>query len=246
MIRNVQDVWHYLVKMKKNWFEKHGFKSNPLSIKPDSEILIGFIEEIKKLQDDIENKKSIWAIYGGFGSGKTTLVRKLLRKYKNSTYFSHSRVDGSISIKRLIQKRVPFLLRILGKMPKDSVLFLDEAHEMNNKEVNEIMEYYKSGNIKNLILINPNSLIEVKNKINLNKIPKEDAIELVHTRLDGNDLISVQALSMIYDFSKGNPRKILEYAERAIKIADEIGDGRATDKHAILLRESLNDQSDRV
>ena len=80
-----------------------------------------------------------------------------------------------------------------------------------------------------------------KNVIDLtNKFSKEDAADMIHKRLEKKDLISFDALTKIYELAKGNPRKILEYAEMTIKIAYDIGDGRATDRHTILLREMLN------
>jgi type II secretory pathway predicted ATPase ExeA len=234
------------------WYKKNGFNKNPLSVKPGLSKLIGYEKEIDELEKDLGKKQSIWEIQGEYGTGKTTILKGILKKYDKNhriVYFSHNRVDGSVNIRRLLISKNTFFKKLIGIVPSDIILLIDESANLNTKEVSELIYYYKLNHIKNIILVNINfknhrsyqMLKELigKNVINLTKITKEASVEMVHERLDEKDLISSEAIMQIYDLAKGNPRKILEYSENAIKIAYSIGDGRATDRHVILLRESL-------
>lgn len=235
-----------------NWFKKNGFSKNPLNVKPSLNKLIGYEKELEKLEKHLGKKQSIWEIKGGYGTGKTTILKGILKKYKQDhtiAYFSHNRVDGSVNIRKLLISKNTFFKKLIGFVPDDMILLIDESVNLNTKEVSELIYYYKLNHIRNILLVSPSfknhrsyeKLKELigKNVINLSQITKEEAVEMIHERLDEKDLISVDAIIKIYDLAKGNPRKVLEYSENAIMIAYEIGDGRATDRHVILLRESL-------
>ncbi|MBR9676403.1 AAA family ATPase [Candidatus Woesearchaeota archaeon] len=231
------------------WYEKNDFDTNPLNIKPkEDQEIIGHEEKIRVFEEGLD-QKSIWVVYGGFGCGKTTLMKRLIKKYAGKhklIYVSHNRVDGSMNTKKILQKRMGKIKRLLRIMPKHSVLFIDEAAELDIKEVRELLYYYEKENLKNIIIINPSFFehpvfeelkkIVGDNYLDMNALSLENAVDILKTRLLGADLISLSAIKQLYLLSDGNPRRFLEFAEHAIRIAHEIGDGRANTRHVTLLR----------
>lgn len=214
-----------------SWFRKHGFEQNPLSVKPKGG-LIGV--DYSKLKKSL-NQKSIWAIIGDYGCGKTTLLKQLIRENNNRViYLSHNRVDGSMNVKKFLINKGNFLKRLFNILPKNILFLIDESHNLNQNELDSLMEYYEKGVIQNLVFVNPNINLIGKvcnNALNLSKIDVENAVELVKERLNPVDLIEINAIKEIHAIVNGNPRKILEYSDMAIKMAYEVGDGRATTKH---------------
>ena len=130
-----------------NWFKKNGFDKNPLSIKPESGTINGYETALNKLKSDLGKKQGIWKIKGNYGTGKTTLLKKLLKKYKITKkviYLSHNRIDGSMNVRQLLIKSNNFFKRIFGIVPNDIILLIDESTNLNSKEVSELIHYYNS------------------------------------------------------------------------------------------------------
>lgn len=242
--------------MKENyWYIKKGYENNPLTIKPNSTTKLFGVEKIIELLSESFRKKSAFLIFGEYGCGKTTLIKKLISKYKGKKpiiYYSHSRLNQNLNLKKLLIGRNNFLGKTLGKPVINSILILDEAQNLDIKEMKELVNYYDSGNIKNLILINSSvkehqyftKLMEIikKNIIMLEKISFIDARNLISSRLKGQELISIDAIQKIHEITLGNPRRILDYTEQAIRIADKAGDGRADLKHVIHYLEKTKSQ----
>ncbi len=66
-----------------------GFRESPFSISPDPRFFYSnsvYLEAYASLRYGIEAKKGFVAIIGEVGTGKTTLLRKLMRQLKNTTH----------------------------------------------------------------------------------------------------------------------------------------------------------------
>ena len=66
-----------------------GFRESPFSISPDPRFFYAnsvYLEAYASLRYGIEAKKGFVAIIGEVGTGKTTLLRKLMRQLKNTTH----------------------------------------------------------------------------------------------------------------------------------------------------------------
>ena len=66
-----------------------GFRESPFSISPDPRFFYAnsvYLEAYASLRYGIETKKGFVAIIGEVGTGKTTLLRKLMCQLKNTTH----------------------------------------------------------------------------------------------------------------------------------------------------------------
>jgi len=230
---------------KLEWYEQLGFYRNPFTIKPAAfhDAVLGYESKLIKLNLSIRIGGA-WFISGAYGSGKTSVLRHILRKLKKKKkiiYYSLNRKDKTLDIKRLLIKKADFFQRMFFLLPKNIILLIDEADAIDEQECKAIVDYYEQGNIKSLILAADNfekaPLIKKlrqligENLLDLNVVSKDVAVEIVRKRIGNLDFLSDNMIKKLFERSEQNPRKFLENCEDVCRLAVEKGAKKVTLQH---------------
>ena len=222
------------MKKEKPWFVRLGFKENPFTIKPSL-----FFEEIFGLNSQLDmiasqlKLGSVMFIESPYGTGKTAILKNLIDKLRDEEkiiYKSLNSTDRSLELEELLKGRSGFMGWLFGVKAKGVVLMIDEAMHITLKDIDNIQVFRESGNIKSVIF-SAASFDECTHKdklkklvgdniIKLKQMGKQDAVELVRSRIGEIEIISNEMIEKIFKMSD-NPREFLEKAGDAIRNAVE-------------------------
>ena len=232
------------MKMKKlTWYHSMGFYNNPFSIKPSafSNEVIGYSQLTKGLKSKVANGEVIF-IFGEYGTGKTTFLNDVLSDYKGkkqAIYYNCDIGDRSIDYDKLLIGAGGFLGRLFRIRKKNMIILLDEAHYLNNKDMEQLKNYYDNGFFKSIIFVstqkNPKLTKELdsligKNRFSLEGIGKAEAVELVRQRIGKLKFISDQSISQIFSKDR-NIRAFLKNCEDVCRHAFEHGADFVSEEH---------------
>ncbi len=225
------------------WYHELGFYSNPFSIKPaafDNELMGygGVVEDIRKKVA----ASGIILIYGRYGSGKTTILKKILSEFrgkKKVIYFNCEQSDGNIDFDRLLIDAGGIFRKIFRIRKKGMIMLLDEAQGMGKKDMKRAKEYYEGGFFKSMIFVSKAEK-EVKlskdmkemmgeSRFEMGNLSSKDAINLVRKRVGNLRFLSDDSIVKIYR-KNPNPRAFLKNCEDVCRSAFESGSGKITDR----------------
>ncbi len=235
------------------WYEHFGYEENPFSIKPSAPNssapnnndvnLVGYEDKVRRLLDSIANG-AVWLVSGAFGSGKTTLFKGIIKRYRGQgrvIYYSLNRKEQAADFRRLIRGSGSMLQRLFGVLPRDRILLLDEAHMLHAADAQQIVDFYKQGFLKAVVLAAerfdsvhmPEALRKLigDNIIELHRISSDDAVSIARKRFSQNAFLSDNMIRKIFDYSHNNPRELLENCEDVCRYAKEQGSAMVTLKH---------------
>lgn len=220
------------------WYEELGYVYNPFTIKPgffDDEV-VGYDKDIEGLIKKLNTHVMIF-LEGEYGQGKTTILKYLINEFsgKNKViYISRNRNDRAMNYAQLLKGASKGLGKLFGKKAKDTILIVDETAKINAQDCAQIEEYFDLGNFKSVLFIDKSmtdsrlsdSIKKMigKNVVELSTIAPKDAVELVRSRLDGNDeLITDEQIKKVFEKSKKNTRSFLLNMEDVCRNAIEAG-----------------------
>lgn len=230
--------------MKKlTWYNELGFFNNPFSIKPAAfhNELMGYNNIIKDINKKVDGSNIIF-ISGRYGTGKTTVLKRIINEFrgkKRVIYYNCSQSDRSIDFDKLLVNAGGLFRRLLGIRKKNMIILLDEAQDMNKKDLKEIKKYHDEGFFKSIIFVSkedninlPEELKEAidKNRFNIGDIGKTEAVKLVRKRIGNLKFISDDIIIKIFNKNK-NPRAFLRDCENVCRYAFENGAEKVTEKH---------------
>lgn len=216
--------------MNKNWYEKFGWKEDPLDWRVTSDFLIGLEQQQKDLQKLISQGKPI-ILFGHTGTGKTTLAQHLrLSNEYEGVYLRGDFLAGkqNLSLDKELTKR--FIARIFSKKP--TVLFLDEALATPTYFLQQIQAAYDTKRIQSIVFIQiakdlsiyPETLrarIQAREGfIETTPLSPEKIYELMDKRLDGNasKLFEKNALMALIKSGGLVPRTVLDVCSEILDI----------------------------
>ena len=210
--------------MKKNILITHknpNLKESPFSVKANSNV-VGLEKEKKLLIQYIKNG-DICFLTGPLGTGKTSLLLWLKDNIPyNIFYIDAADVEKDFSIKEFLKKSRRGFDRFRA-YPKNSVILLDESQDCDYKLQKALKLHWDHGHIESIVItqINPN-LKNFSNSfkdrignrvIELGKLNKLDAINLINLRLRNKKLFDEKTIEKIIILANYIPRKILEFCE---------------------------------
>jgi type II secretory pathway predicted ATPase ExeA len=194
-------------------FSKWNWKENPFILKIDPRLFVGYEEQVKAVQDHINNKHKIALISGRTGSGKTTFLKWIESQYDDAKLYVSkppknpedfipifTSIFGLSFWERLL-RRTPNLYTLpayINKKLKGKhlVFLLDEAHE-TNKDVLEWLRVLTDQIDGISLIIAGMPVLESKIKseletldqrittrINLDALDKESTKELIKKRIE--------------------------------------------------------------
>src|SRR3989344_1807664 len=190
------------------WYKELGFYNNPFSIKP-----MAFHDEIIGYDVDLVLGKigngEVMLIEGNYGKGKTTILKKIIRKFggqKKIIYYSCNRTESNIDFDSLIKNRHGFFSSLFSD-DTNLILLLDEAQDLNQEDSEKISEYYNK-NFKSIVLVAPdfeklnlsNGLSKLigQNIIRLADLTEDDSVNIVRKRIGYTNFISDDLIRMIF------------------------------------------------
>ncbi len=135
-------------------------------------------------------------IQGPKNSGKTRLAMEVIDRFKGEgkvIYIDLDKYKKELDIGHLLVGNQGFLRRFFNRMPKDFILIVDNAINLDTDFYRRIQYFYDQGYLKSVIFIKnsyhelvlPNSMASrIGNKvINLKGLKKEDCLKIASNRL---------------------------------------------------------------
>lgn len=230
------------------WYKKLGFPHNPLNIRPNSQetYLLGYDEVIKDLNYHIETGNMVF-LEGESGSGKTSVLKEIIKQFRGRrriVYYSASQIEDKFSLDKLISYKQSVFggLKTVKKLPHGMILLLDEVNQISHNNAERLKFFFDEGIIKSVVFTGT-SFEEadfsdsLKNRIGnriveVNKFKLETAKKMLSVRLGPHkSIISDEFIKEIYNYSKGNPRLILENTEDLLNLVFKRGDPQISREH---------------
>lgn len=214
------------------WYKKYGWKENPFSVKPNSE-LVGIGKEKKKILDFVDSG-TICFLTGQAGTGKSSLLKWIQHNVKKQTpvYIDGEHMCGELfDLGEYLKQHKSLWESVLGyEYPKSVVVLLDEAHATEDRVKKALKLYWDHDYIKSLVItqIKPltNFTSSVKNRIGnrmirLDKLDKKNIHDLIGLRTKGKNPFTKEAVNLIAKKSDYIPRRFLENCEAVCIAADK-------------------------
>ena len=213
---------------KQTWYEELEYNHNPFSIKPiHSKEILGRESVIEKINTTIK-EKSICIIHGTYGSGKTTFLKRIIEEFKGKrkvVYFSCNRLTQQLDVHKLLTERT-LLSKLFNIKAKNMILLLDEADFLTEEDFKQIYTHYKKSYFKSVIFITHNIRKfklpaplkkEIgKNTFSFSKLALADAISIVRSRFEHNNLLPDEVIENLYKQSS-SMRQFLKNCELFVK-----------------------------
>lgn len=230
--------------MKKiTWYHELGFYSNPFSIKPAAFHIdvFGYDKLINEINDKIREGNVLF-IHGPYGTGKTTILKKVVNEFKGKRrviYYNCNKAEGSINFNKLLIKSGNIFSILLGIKRKNRILLLDEAQDLNKKDLNNVKDYYDQSYFKSIIFVSKREDVDLpkelekligKNNYNLGVLNTDEAITLIRKRIGDLNFLSDDMILKIFKKNK-NPRAFLKNCEEVCKNAFELNAAKVVEKH---------------
>jgi energy-coupling factor transporter ATP-binding protein EcfA2 len=214
------------------WYRKVGFYANPFSIKPAPFDFKIFGQD--KLLDELVYKipaGTMSFIEGPLGSGKSTLMKHLIHKFKGQgqvIFFSCNRIDNDLNVEDLLAGKYGFWGKLFKNHPKNMIVLLDEAQELTPENTERIKYFFDQGNIKSVVFAGTDYESvklhdSIKQRIGedgilrVNTLSDEEMVSLVRNRIGDINLLSDDMIKKIFEYSENNPRRMLQNCDRACR-----------------------------
>jgi hypothetical protein len=227
--------------MNKIWYKELGFFNNPFSIKPAAfhDQAIGYEKVVDEISYGILNKKVV-LVDGDYGNGKSTILKRLLNDFggkKQVIYYSCNRIDGRLDVKELLNGRYGFIGKWFDLKPKDMILLLDEAQELDAKDYERIYPYYQEGYIQSVVLmgngIKKDSIIGgLKSQLEvaeMGKLNEDLAVLIIRKRIGDVPVLSDSIIRKVYQKTGDNIRILLKTCEDLCKSSVDSGRRKVTE-----------------
>ncbi len=217
------------------WYRYLGFHNNPFSIKPAAfhDELLGYGHIVGGMEKDVAGKGIVF-IEGAYGEGKTTILKRLLRRFggkKRIAYFSCNRIDHNLDVKKLLNEKYGRVGRWLDIMPKNMIILLDEVQALSREDGEELLKFMRRGNIRSIVFVSqqydtnkfPPEINKLVKRYRLGSISGDDAVHVVRSRVGKLPLLSDKIIRLIFKISDCNVRSLLKNCETVAKRSIALG-----------------------
>ena len=225
--------------MNKTWYNELGFHSNPFSIKPAAfhNELFGNKTVIARIIKKIEERGIVF-IFGDFGAGKTTVLKRIIGKFrgedfgvKKIVYYNCNQSEASIDYDKLLVGAGGFFSRFFGIRQRDMMILLDEMQDMNKRDLEKVKEYYDNGFFRSVVFVSKSDDIEMPEDLDnevgenifvLGDMNKNEAILMIRKRIGDLKFLGDDMILDIFKRDK-NSRSFLKNCEDVCRVAFESG-----------------------
>ncbi|MCK5107564.1 MAG: ATP-binding protein [Nanoarchaeota archaeon] len=229
--------------MKKlTWYNEMGFFNNPFSIKPAAfhNTILGYDDLIDQMNQKI-GESNILLLGGKYGTGKTSILKMIINEFKGKKrviYYNCNNKEGPINFDKLLTN-LNFFRRIFRIKKKNMIILLDEAQDLDKKDILKIENYYEQGFFKSVLLVSQEKISALtpsikkkfaNNQFMVRDITTKKAIEIIRKRIGDIDFISDKNLTLIFNKNK-NTRAFLKNCEDVFRCAYGTGENEVTEVH---------------
>lgn len=235
------------------WFRKLGFSRNPFTIKPAAFSYELFGADITSVISGIEEGRMLF-VEAPLGYGKTTLLKGIIHSFggRKKVIYAHVLPSEKLDVKGLL-KHSSVANLVTGSLSRGMILVVDEAQNILAESSSEILEFYKSGNIRAVVFFGTNysqdsfgkelGTVLNGNVVRLSKPTPEQAISMVRSRIGNLSVISNDDILSAYKNAQGSPRRLLQLCEDVCRAAIE---GRQSPLAVIDEHESLQAKAEPI
>ena len=224
------------------WYNELGFFNNPFSIKPAAfhNELMGYDKIIKDINRKVADSGIIF-VSGDYGVGKTTALKGIIQEFKGRKrviYYNCNQSESYIDYDELLTN-MSWWRKLLGMRKKNMIILLDEAQDMNKKDIEHAKNYHDQGFFKSIIFVSKEmdvkhikELEELagKNRFKLGNIDKKEAVKIIRKRIGNLKFISDENIIKIFN-KNNNPRAFLKNCEDVCRYAFENGSKEVKEEH---------------
>ncbi len=213
------------------WFEELDFDENPFTDTEHTE-LIGYDDTLDEIMYGI-SAGHIMFIEGNSGQGKTALLKRAIARFKgggNVVYLNCKKLENGLNIEHTLNKKNGFFGRLFNKPPKGMILLVDEIHDLSKRNSERLKYYYDQNFVSSVVFTGEDikkvdftrsMLDRVSKVIRLKEISGDDAVDILHTRLENHEIIPDDIAKDVFRISQGNPKLFLQNCEALCKLAIE-------------------------
>jgi len=223
----------------KMWYNELGFHSNPFSIKPAAfhNELFGNSSVIARIIKKIEEKGIVF-ISGDFGTGKTTVLKRIIGEFrgggfgaKKVVYYNCNRSERSIDYDKLLVGAGGFFGRLFGIKQKGLMILLDEMQDMNKRDLERVKRYYDDGFFRTVVFGSKDDSKELPeelvkeiggNAFKLGNVTRGEAVKMIRERIGKLKFLGDDVILKIFK-KDGNSRNFLKNCEDVCRVAFEDG-----------------------
>ena len=204
------------------WYEELDFDENPLK-KSDTKF-IGNEEVLKEAYYSIVSG-NILIIEGGEGTGKTKLLKEVIRKFGGRgrvAYISAKALDRELNIEDVLVKKNGLLGMLFKKYPKNMILLLDDVEYLSARNMERLKYSFDSNHLRAVLITTRNTekmhLSEsmkqrVRKMISMHPLSEFEAVQLFREKV-GDIILTDRLIKVTYQLSNKNTQKFLNNCEQ--------------------------------
>ena len=206
------------------WYEELDYDENPFNIESRTYGFDNLISEI----DYAINAGNIVLVEGSEGTGKTKLLREVIRKYggfRKVAYVDCKKLDDP-NIELLLKKRNGMLGMLLNLKPKNMIVLLDDIDKLSDKNCERIKYFFDQNYIRSAILSTRASSAlrcsdgvrqRISKVVKMKPLSDYEAVQLVKEKV--GDLLSDHLTKEVYALSNRNVKTFLRNCEKVSAVA---------------------------
>jgi predicted AAA+ superfamily ATPase len=217
------------------WYEELDFDENPFDTNPTkfSDKMVGVEDVMEDLIYRV-NAGSIVFLEGRKGMGKSSILWNVIKRYRGSgrvIYVDCEKLEAKLNIEELIKSKDGFFSRLMGNMPRNMILLLDNVSELSKRNMERIKFFFDEGYIHSAIFTgeayaNVKFSKSLKDRIGRRVITLKDlepymAVNLIRNRIGDTEMISDELIEDVYAKSGKSPLTFLENMETLFSQAAE-------------------------
>lgn len=228
------------------WFEELGFDSNPFdtSIEASAKYAVGLERSFEELEYYV-GSGSVVFVEGPLGSGKSVLLWKLADELGGRAVYVDCSA-GEPDVRSIVRKKTSFLDRLLGKVPKDIVLLIDNAANLSPTVMGLLKYHYDNNHLGAVVFAGPSlksaglspALADriSSRVIRLSALAENDAVLMVRNRLGSSAILGDDAIRKLYKMSGEDPKRFLQLCEDACNAAVASKSDAVSNEHILSLK----------
>lgn len=218
------------------WYEEMGLEENPLGVDTVGTVyeLVDRERECKELLYMILSG-NMMVIEGKPGFGKTMLLMYAIDNFKGKgkvIYVDARKLNKKLDIEKLMIKRYGFFKgKVLGRLPRNMILLLDNVESISRRNCEKIRYYFDQNYLKSVILTTTdyeslNISEALRNRIGrrvlkLEPLPDQLFSDMVTERVHSSEILNKDVILYAYRKASRSIKKALLFLDMACDIAKE-------------------------
>ena len=225
------------------WYEKFGFKKNPLDVRSNTN-LVG-VDDIEQTLVEYIKQGQICHLYGFTGSGKSSMLERIqnrddLKKYRFIS-LSGDRMKPEHEIEEDLKRQLNFFEKIIRKRPSNYIILLDESHEVSRYVTETVKGYWNAKSdeeygVHSVIICQIEENLKTNfsgsfgdrigsKKLQMKKLTADELKEVLINRLEASEVNLVSAfnpdaLELLITSSGGSVRSLLDMVSHVFMFLD--------------------------